>query len=81
MAERPRRPPRRHSWNRSQSDGFGSIKQVGVAISIGFPLFVVGVIFVAILIVSVVEAGLDLWLLGAGVLVVGLLAALCRRVI
>lgn len=73
--------PRRHSWNRSQSDSFGPIKQVGVAVSIGLPLFVVGVLLVVTLIVSLVGGSTALWLIGGGVLLVGLLAALSGRVI
>ena len=44
--DRPRR--RRQSWNRSHSDGFGPIKQVGIGASIGFPLMVVGMFMLAI---------------------------------
>jgi hypothetical protein len=72
---------RRHSWNRSQSDSFGPIKQVGVSISIGFPIFVVGVIFVTILIFSLVGGTTALWLIGGGLLLIGLIASLSGRVI
>lgn len=72
--------PRRQSWNKSQSDSY-PVKQAGVAISIGLPLVVVGILFVVILIMSIVEAGTKLWLIGAGVLLLGLIASLSRRVI
>jgi hypothetical protein len=66
---------------KSQSDSFGPIKQVGVSISIGLPLVVIGVLFVAILIVSLVESTGALWLFGMGVVVAGLLAALSHRIL
>jgi hypothetical protein len=72
---------RRNSWNRSLSDSFGPIKQVGVSISIGFPIFVVGVLFVTILVVSLVGGSTALWLLAGGVLLVGLIASLSHRVL
>ncbi len=43
-----RRPPRRHSLNLSHTDGFGPIRQVGVAPSVGFPLLIVGVLMLAV---------------------------------
>jgi hypothetical protein len=72
---------RRNSWNRSLSDSFGPIKQVGVSISIGFPLFVVGVLFVTILVISLVGGSTALWLVAGGILLVGLIASLSRRVL
>jgi hypothetical protein len=78
----PRRRPRRQSWNRSLSDsGFGPIKQVGVAVAVGFPLLVIGVLMLALLIVSVVGATTTLWLLAGGLAVAGLLAALSGKII
>jgi hypothetical protein len=74
------RRPRRHSWNRSQSDSFGPIKQVGVAVAIGLPLLVVGVLMAVLLMVSLVD-GTTLWLIAGGLVVAGLLAAISRRVI
>jgi hypothetical protein len=60
--------PRRHSWNRSQSDeGFGPIRQVGVAYSIGIPMMVVGLFMLAI---ASSDGGTLFWVL-AGVLLVG----------
>jgi uncharacterized membrane protein len=75
------RPRRRQSWNRSQSESFGPIKQVGVAVAIGLPLFVIGVLMLVLLIVSLVEVTTTMWILAAGVLVVGLLAALSGRIL
>ena len=79
MSNRPRR--RRQSWMKSQSDSFGPIKQVGVAVSIGLPLIVVGVLMLALLIVSLVGIATSLWILAGGLLAAGLLAALSRRVL
>lgn len=79
MAQSPRR--RRHSWTRSQSESFGPIRQVGVAISIGLPLLVVGVLLLALLIVSLVETGTLLWVAAGALIAGGLLAAICSRVI
>ena len=60
---------------------FGPIKQVGVSVSIGFPLLVVGVLILLLLIASWVGTGTLLWILAAVVVAVGLLAAISRRVI
>jgi hypothetical protein len=79
VSNRPRR--RRQSWMKSQSDSFGPIKQVGVAVSIGLPLIVVGVLMLALLIVSLVGIETSLWILAGGLLAAGLLAALSRRVL
>jgi hypothetical protein len=76
-----RRPRRRQSWNRSQSESFGPIKQVGVAVAIGLPLLVVGVLMLVLLIVSLIEVTTTMWILAAGLLVVGLLAALSGRIL
>jgi hypothetical protein len=76
-----RSPRRRHSWTRSHSDSFGPIKQVGVAVSMGLPLLVVGVLMVVLLIVSIVGTGTSLWVLAAGLVVIGLLAALSHRIL
>jgi hypothetical protein len=45
---KPRRRRRQQNWMRSQSEGFGPIRQVGVAPSIGFPLMIVGVLMLAV---------------------------------
>jgi hypothetical protein len=78
VSERPRR---RHSWNKSQSDSFGPIKQVSVAIAIGVPLLVVGVLMLALLTVSLVGVTASLWILAGALVVGGLLAAASRRII
>jgi hypothetical protein len=77
----PKRRPRRQSWNRSLSDSFGPIKQVGVAVAIGLPLLVVGVLMLAVLVVSLVEATTSLWILAGAILAAGLLAALSGRIL
>jgi hypothetical protein len=66
---------------KSQSDSFGPIKQVGIAVSIGLPLIVVGVLMLALLIVSLVGIATSLWILAGALLAAGLLAALSRRVL
>ena len=74
-----KQPPRRrrHSWNRSQSEGFGPIRQVGVAYSIGFPLMVVGLLLLAM----AYSAGETfLWILAGGLFVSGLIAAASGRI-
>jgi hypothetical protein len=74
-----KRPPRRrrHSWNRSQSEGFGPIRQVGVAYSIGFPLMVVGLLLLAM---AYSEGETFLWILAGGLFVSGLIAAASGRI-
>jgi hypothetical protein len=66
---------------RRTSSGFGSIKQVGVATSIGFPLMVIGVLTLLILFVSLVGTGTLLWILAAAVAALGLLAAASRWIV
>jgi hypothetical protein len=73
--ERPRR--RRHNWNRSQSEGFGPIRQVGIAYSVGFPLMVVGLLIMAI---ASSEGSTFLWVLSGGLFAGGLLAASSGRI-
>jgi len=74
-------PRRRRQGGRKSSASFGPIKQVGVAVSIGFPLLVIGVLTVAVLIVSWVGTTTFLWILAAGVVGAGLLAAVSGRVL
>jgi len=81
MTDPSRRPPRRQSWNRSSSDSFGPIKQVGVAVAIGLPLLVVGVLMLALLIFSLVGAATAVWLIAAGLVVAGVVAGLSRRIL
>lgn len=78
MSQRPRR---RASWMKSQSDSFGPIKQVSIAIAIGFPLLVVGVLLLAVLVVAAVGAETSLWMLGGALVILGILAAASGRII
>jgi hypothetical protein len=75
------RPRRRQSWMRSQSESFGPIRQVGVAVSIGLPLLAVGVLMLALLVISIVEVSTFLWILAAALVGAGLVAAAIGRVI
>ena len=72
--------PRKLSPQRS-STGFGGIKQVSVAVSIGFPLLVVGVLMLALLVASWVGAATLLFILAGGLVVAGVLAAASRRIL
>jgi hypothetical protein len=72
-----RRPPRRHSWNRSQSEGFGPIRQVGIAFSIGLPLMVVGLFLLAI---ASTIGGTFLWIIAAAMFCGGILVAGSGRI-
>jgi hypothetical protein len=65
-------PRRKHSWMRSQSDGFRPIRQVGVATSIGLPLMVIGIFLLAI---GVSAGETLLWVLGGGSLALGFVIA------
>lgn len=70
MSDQPRK--RRSPWLKSQSDGFKPIKQVGVAIAIGFPLLAMG----ALVLIAAIGSGTTLlWWLGGGLCVVGAIAA------
>ena len=64
-----------------RSSGFKSVKQVGVAVSIGFPLVVIGVLTLAIFLVSWVGTTTALWIIAAAILVLGFLGAMSRRVV
>jgi hypothetical protein len=76
MGETPRkRSPRKGS------SSFGPIKNVSLAVSIGFPLLVIGVLMLALLIVSLVGAATFLFILAGGLVVAGVLAAASRRVL
>jgi hypothetical protein len=57
------------------------VRQVGLAVSIGTPLLVIGVLMMCILLISLVGVGTFLWILGGGILALGLLAAASGRVI
>ena len=75
--EERRARPRRHSWNRSQSEGFGPIRQVGIATSLGFPLLAVGVLMLAI---AFTAGEAVYWAVAAGLIVGGVLAAASGRI-
>jgi uncharacterized membrane protein len=75
MGETPRK-----SSPRKSSSSFGSIKQVSLAVSIGFPLLVIGVMMLALLIVSWVGTATFLFILAGGLVIAGVLAAASRRV-
>jgi hypothetical protein len=64
-----------------RSSGFKSVKQVGLAVSIGFPLVVVGVLALALLLVSLVGTGTALWIICGAVLAIGLAASISGRVV
>jgi hypothetical protein len=64
-----------------RSSGFKSVKQVGVAVSIGFPLLVVGVLALGVFVVSLVGTATALWILAGVVLAIGLVAAVSGRVV
>jgi hypothetical protein len=66
---------------RGQSESFGPIRQTGIAISIGVPLLAVGVLMLALLVISIVEVSTFLWVLAAALVGVGLVAAAIGRVI
>jgi len=57
------------------------MKQVGVAVSIGFPLVVIGVLTLVVFLASWVGTGTALWIIAAAVLAFGLVGAASRRVI
>lgn len=63
------------------SSGFRSVKQVGVAVSIGFPLVVVGVLTLVIFLMSWVGTATALWIIAGAVLAIGLISAVSHRVI
>ena len=64
-----------------RSSGFKSVKQVGVAVSIGFPLVVIGVLTLVVFLFSWVGTTTALWIIAVAILVLGLLGSLSRRVI
>ena len=65
----------------SGSASFKPIKQVGLAVSIGFPLLVVGVLTVVILLASWVGTGTAIWVLAAVILIAGIVTSLSNRVV
>jgi len=69
------------SRKKSGSTSFKPIKQVGVAVSIGFPLMVIGVLTLVVFLVAWVGTPTALWILAGLVLAVGIVAAMSNRVI
>jgi hypothetical protein len=64
-----------------RSSGFKSVKQVGLAVSIGFPLVVIGVLMFTIVLFSLVGTATALWILAGVILALGVLGAVSRRVV
>jgi hypothetical protein len=64
-----------------RSSGFKSVKQVGVAVSIGFPLVVIGVLTLVVLLVTWVGTATALWIIAGAVLAIGLVSAASGRVV
>jgi hypothetical protein len=54
---------------------------VGVAVSIGFPLLVIGVLMLFLFLVSWVGTATVFWILAGLIVVAGLVAAFSRRVL
>ena len=69
------------SRKKSGSTSFKPIKQVGVAVSIGFPLMVIGVLTLMVFLVTWVGTATALWILAGVILAVGIVAAMSNRVI
>jgi hypothetical protein len=74
-------PPKSRHGRRRSSASFGPVKQVGVAVSIGFPLLVIGVLTMAVLMISWVGTATFLWILAGVIVGAGLLAAASRRIL
>ena len=70
-----RKQPRKHA------SSFGSIHQVSVAVSIGFPLMVVGVLMLLIFMISWLGTATFMWVLAGLILALGLMGAASRRII
>jgi Flp pilus assembly protein TadB len=64
-----------------RSSGFKSVKQVGVAVSIGFPLMVIGVLTLVVFLISWVGTATALWIIAAVVLALGIIGSLSGRVV
>jgi hypothetical protein len=65
----------------TESTSFKPIKQVGLAVSIGFPLLVVGVLTLVILLASWVGTATAIWILAAVILIAGIVTSLSNRVV
>jgi hypothetical protein len=66
---------------KDRSSGFKSIKQVGVAVSIGFPLVVIGVLTLVVLLLTWLGTATALWIIAGAVLAIGLVSAASGRVV
>jgi hypothetical protein len=75
MVNAPRR--RKQSWMRSQSESFGPIRSVGVAVAFGLPLLGMGAF---VLYAALSGASTWLWILAVGLVVVGLVTAASGRI-
>jgi hypothetical protein len=64
-----------------RSSGFKSVKQVGVAVSIGFPLVVIGVLTLVVFLFTWVGTATALWIIAGVVLAIGLVSAASGRVV
>jgi hypothetical protein len=74
-----RRPERKPKPRRSSSEGFRPVKQVGVAVSIGFPLMMIGLM---ILFVTISIGGdTPLWFVSGGLILGGVIASMSNSVI
>jgi hypothetical protein len=70
-----RKRPKKHA------SSFGSIHQVSVAVSIGFPLMVVGVLMLMIFMISWLGTAAFMWAVAGLILVLGIMGAASRRII
>jgi hypothetical protein len=64
-----------------RSSGFKSVKQVGLAVSIGFPLVVIGVLTLVVFLFTWVGTATALWIIAGAVLAIGLVSAASGRVV
>ena len=64
-----------------RSSGFKSVKQVGVAVSIGFPLLVIGVLTLVVFMISWVGTTTALWIIAGVILALGIIGSLSGRVV
>jgi hypothetical protein len=63
------------------ASSFGSIHQVSVAVSIGFPLMVIGVLTLMIFMISWLGTATFMWVLAGLILALGIMGAASRRII
>ena len=70
-----------HKQPKKYASSFGSIHQVSVAVSIGFPLMVIGVLTLMIFMVSWLGTATFMWALAGLILGLGVIGAASRRII